>query len=425
MISVAMSNYIEAGSIIAIATSLSLWQTEFGIDDFAVGLLAALSANAFGAAAGALIGGPLCDKFGRKFIYTYDLILYMIGVALAVFAGSYGMLLVAFIITGIAVGAGVPASWTYLSEQAPAGERAKHVGAAQLAWSFGPLIGFLLAVLVEPLGLLGSRLIFAQLFVVAFITWYMRQGLPETEIWKESKTAAPSVSILHGVRQLFSKKANITAIFFLIGVYSFWNIVAGQAGIFMPRVYAAAGVESATDQYLLQALVWGLTVVTTYFGFMKLADKYNRRVLYIVGALLGIAAWSVLVFAVPTMPALLSFAVLWGIASGIGAQAFYGLWASELFATPYRASAQGILFFVARVMVGLLSMVFPILLTTMGVSWLGLLLIGFLVVALVVGGVWAPRTQGKTLQQIERERYPEEFTGETDAESERMAMGAR
>lgn len=54
MISVAMSNYIEAGSIIAIATSLSLWQKEFGIDDFAVGLLAALSANAFGAAAGAL-----------------------------------------------------------------------------------------------------------------------------------------------------------------------------------------------------------------------------------------------------------------------------------------------------------------------------------------------------------------------------------
>ena len=413
MISVAMSNYIEAGSIIAIATSLSLWQKEFGIDDFAVGLLAALSANAFGAAAGALIGGPLCDKFGRKFIYTYDLILYMIGVALAVFAGSYWMLLVAFIITGIAVGAGVPASWTYLSEQAPAGERAKHVGAAQLAWSFGPLIGFLLAVLVEPLGLLGSRLIFAQLFVVAFITWYMRQGLPETEIWKESNAASTSTSLMHGVRQLFSKKANITAIFFLIGVYSFWNIVAGQAGIFMPRVYAAAGVESATEQYLLQALVWGLTVVTTYFGFMKLADKYNRRILYIVGSLLGIAAWAVLVFAEPTMPALLSFAVLWGVAAGIGAQAFYGLWASELFATPYRASAQGILFFVARIMVGLLSMVFPILLTSIGLSWLGIILIGFLTVSLVVGAIWAPRTQGKSLQAIERERYPEEFTDET------------
>lgn len=33
-ISVAMSNYIEAGSIIAIATSLGFWQDEFGISNF-------------------------------------------------------------------------------------------------------------------------------------------------------------------------------------------------------------------------------------------------------------------------------------------------------------------------------------------------------------------------------------------------------
>ena len=44
-IAVAMSNYIEAGSIIAIATSLAFWQGEFGISNFAVGLLAALSAE--------------------------------------------------------------------------------------------------------------------------------------------------------------------------------------------------------------------------------------------------------------------------------------------------------------------------------------------------------------------------------------------
>ena len=118
-VSVAMSNYIEAGSIIAIATSLTLWQKQFGIDDFAVGLLAALSSNAFGAAVGAIIGGPLCDKYGRKFIYTYDLLLYMVGVLMAAFAFDYQMLLVAFILTGIAVGAGIPASWTYIAENAP------------------------------------------------------------------------------------------------------------------------------------------------------------------------------------------------------------------------------------------------------------------------------------------------------------------
>ena len=94
-ISVAMSNYIEAGSIIAIAVSLTLWQEHFGVDDFAVGLLAAISANAFGAAAGALVGGWLCDRYGRKFIYTYDLIVYMVGVLHGGVRVSYGMLLAA------------------------------------------------------------------------------------------------------------------------------------------------------------------------------------------------------------------------------------------------------------------------------------------------------------------------------------------
>ena len=184
-ISVAMSNYIEAGSIIAIATSLAFWQAEFGISTFAVGLLAALSANAFGAAIGAILGGPLCDRFGRKAIYTYDLLVYMAGVLLAAFAVNFTMLLAGFVITGIAVGAGVPASWTYIAEQAPSVERAKHVGTAQLAWSIGPLIGFALAAALAPMGLVGSRLIFLHLFVVAAVVWWLRQGLQESQIWKD------------------------------------------------------------------------------------------------------------------------------------------------------------------------------------------------------------------------------------------------
>lgn len=405
-ISVAMSNYIEAGSIIAIATSLSLWQKEFGLTNFAVGLLAALSANAFGAAIGAIIGGPLCDKYGRKFIYTYDLLLYMVGVLIAAFAFSYGMLLVAFIVTGIAVGAGIPASWTYIAENAPAEKRAAHVGAAQFAWSMGPTIGFLLAVVLGPLGLLGSRIIFLHLFVVAFVTWYIRQGLAESAIWKTDKAnVAAGIVEKRGIRQLFSNKANVKAMLFLFGVYAFWNVVAGQMGIFMPRVYATAGVQSPIEQNLLQVLLWGCTVASTYFGFMKLADKYSRRMLYIIGAGLGIFAWLLLVYVEVTLPVLVLFAVSWGVAAGIGAQAFYGVWAGELFATPYRASAQGVLFFAARISVGLLSYWFPTLLVTIGLAKLGLIMIALLGVAAVVGGLWAPKTQGKTLEQIEVERY--------------------
>ena len=420
-ISVAMSNYIEAGSIIAIATSLSLWQDHFGISNLAVGLLAAFSANAFGAAIGAAIGGPMCDRFGRKFIYTYDLVVYMVGVLLAAFAVSFWMLLVAFVLTGIAVGAGVPASWTYIAEEAPPGQRAKHVGTAQLAWSLGPVIGFLLAVLLGPLGLLGSRIIFLHLFVVAFVVWYIRQGLSESKLWQEERDAdfsgGTGPAPRRGLRELLSRPVNTKALLVLFGVYGFWNLVAGQAGIFMPRVYETAGVESAVEQNLLQVLVWTCTVLATWFGFMRYADRVDQRVFYALGAALGIVGWLFLVYGGGSLPALLCYAICWGLSAGIGAQGFYDLWTSELFATPYRASAQGVLFFAARIAVGGLSYWFPTLLAEQGVPFVGTLCIGLLVVALLVGTIWTPQTRGKSLHQIEVERYGEPVSARAGAAS--------
>ena len=408
-IAVSMSNYIEAGSIIALATSLSLWQEYFGFTNLAVGLVAALSANAFGAALGALIGGPLGDRYGRKFIYTYDLILYMIGTAFVIFAVAPWMLVLGVVLTGIAVGAGVPVAWTYIAEEAPSEARAKHVGTAQFAWSLAPALVFLFATFVVPLGLLGTRIVFAHLFVVAFVTWWVRRGLSESHTWKKSdeeRRASEATGIKRrNYRDLLTNRTNLKALLFLVGVYALWNLVAGQMGIFMPRVYETAGVESATQQNLLQVLLWSFTVLATWFGFMRYGDRVDRRLLYGIGALLGIAAWVLLVFAHVTMPVLILFAVLWGVSAGIGAQAFYALWAAEMFATRYRASAQGVLFFVARIVVGLLSYWFPTLLAEHGVPFVGMIMIGALLVALLVGVIGAPDTRGKSLEQIEEDRY--------------------
>ena len=137
---VAMSNYIDSGSIIAITTSLGFWGAAyFPSDDGTVaGLLAAFSSNTFGAAIGTLISGPLYDKYGRKFIYTYDLLLYALGGLVVVFTVNLPMLFAEFIIIGLTVGASVPAGWTYIAEFAPTEQRSEHIGTTQLAWSYGP-----------------------------------------------------------------------------------------------------------------------------------------------------------------------------------------------------------------------------------------------------------------------------------------------
>ncbi|MFJ7364142.1 MFS transporter [Peribacillus frigoritolerans] len=409
-ITVAMSNYLEAGSIVAGAGGLTLWMEYLDLDDFKLGLLGALSANGFGAAVGALLGGFLVDKYGRKFIYKYDLIAYMLGVLLIVFSFNFPMLLIGYVVTGIAVGAAIPAAWTYIAEEAPEGERAARVGWGQLAWSIGPAITLFLSVVLAPLGLLGSRLIFAQLFVIALVTWLLQQQINESTIWEEEKEKQNKLKKKGkltdvSLKELLSVKENRKALFLLIGIYGFWNLVAGVMGYFMPYIYETVGGLTSTQANLLQGTLWLLTVVSTYFVFIKLGDKVNRKALFGIGAAMGIVAWLILTFGGMGWTELLLFVLLWGTAAGFGAQSFYALWSSELFHTKYRAKAQGLMFSVARIGVGLFSLVIALLITILGFKVAGLIMIAFLIIHLVIGLTMSPETRGKSLEEIQQERY--------------------
>jgi len=334
----------------------------------------------------------------------------MLGILAIILSFNFSMLLIGTMVVGIAVGIGVPVAWTYIAEEAPEDERAKRVGTAQLAWSIGPAITFLLAVIVAPMGLLGSRLIFLHLFIIAGVTWWIRQGMNESEIWevekaKEKAEAAHDIKKTSVIKELFTNPVNLKAMLLLMGIYLFWNLTSGAMGYFMPFIYESVGGLSGAQANILQAVLWFLTVVTTYFGFMKLGDKVNQRLLFGVGAVMGIVAWLILTFAPMNWVSLILFVVLWGSSAGIGAQAFYALWTSELFPTRYRAGAQGLMYFIVRTGISIYSFVLPTILATLGFKVTGIIMISFLAIHTIIGLVLTPKTQGKTLTQIEKERY--------------------
>jgi inositol transporter-like SP family MFS transporter len=403
---VSLTNFLDSGSIVAGASGLTLWTSHFGLNSFQVGLLGALSANAFGAAIGALFGGHLSDKYGRKIIYTYDMLVYMLGTLIVALAANFPMLLIGFTITGIAVGAGVPASWTYISETSSDNARAKNIGISQFAWSLGPALIFILAVIVSPLKLLGNRILFGILFIVSFIAWNLQKNLHESEDWEKQKAREKMTGVKpHPYKDLFSNVVNIKTLLFLIGVYMFWNLVAGAMGFFMPYVYETAGGLTNMQANLLQAILWIFTSLATYFGFAKYGDKVNHRIFFFVGAAMSAASWIVLTFMGMSWTSLWLFVILWGVSAGIGAQAWYSLWSTELFPTKYRAGSQGVMFFVVRASAGIWSIVFPTILSTMGFKAAGMFMIGLLIVSWVIGTVWTPQTRGKSLDEITNERY--------------------
>ncbi|MBC2268123.1 MFS transporter [Listeria sp. FSL L7-0083] len=406
-IAVSLTNYLDSGCIVAGASGLTLWATQFGLNSFAVGLLGAVSANAFGSAIGALIGGHLADKYGRKFIYTYNMLVYMLGVTIIMFAMNFPMLLIGFLVTGLSVGAGVPASWTYISEMADPSIRARNIGISQFAWSCGPAIIFTLGIIVSPLGLLGNRLLFLSLLIVAFVAWQLQRKLEESKDWEaeQVKLKESGNRLEHPFKTAFSSIVNVKSVLFLVGVYLFWNLVAGAMGFFMPFVYETVGGLSNTQANLLQAVLWILTAASTYFGFAKFGDRVSHRGLFFVGALMAVASWVVLTFVGMSWVGLWTFVILWGISAGIGAQAFYALWSTELFPTKYRGGVQGVMFFLVRGSTGVWSIVFPVILANLGFTVAGTIMIGLLTVSLLIGVIWAPKTRGRSLDDITKERY--------------------
>ncbi len=440
-IAVSLTNYLDAGAIVAGASGLSLWKDYLGLTEANLGWLNAISANCLGAAIGAIIGGFLADKYGRKAIYTYNMLIYMTGVALILLSVNFPMLLAGFLVTGISVGVGVPASWTYISESSEVSNRGRNIGISQMAWGIGPTIILILGTLLAPptsgagsegllfpfvksiadvfgvtdgasLNVFSSRLVFVSLFIVAFIAWLLQRRLDESKEWEAAKhTATKQQSTFASFGSLFTNKINVRAILFLAGMYLTWNLVSSVMGFFQQHIYETAGGLSNEYANLLSVGQWLIIIATTFF-FSMIVDKVNQRWLFFTGVMFAVLAWVlVLTVGITSITGLLVFTLLWGLQGGISVQSFYALWASELFPAKYRAAAQGVMFFIVRGLSAAWGLGFVYIYGEQGegftrAAWVMLIL---LVVSLLIGTAGAPDTRGKTLEQITKERYGEKI----------------
>jgi MFS transporter, SP family, inositol transporter len=417
-----MASYLDAGSIVALAAGLALWQEYLGMSSTTVGLLAALGPNAFGAAIGALIGGRLGDLFGRKRIYQYDLLVYGLGTLLIVFSFNLPMLLIGTFIVGLAVGADVPTSLALIGEFSPSKARGKLMGLSQVAWSLGPIVVYVLAFVLTSYGVLGSRIVFAHLFVVAIVTWALRRGMVESAIWTSASGAGEAEPTTDpdaqpeeaGVpadplaasrlRNLFLGPT-LAAMVFTATVYLFWNLAAGTFGVFSPYILKTLGTQSQAASVALSCAGFVITLVVVVLIFMPFSDRSDRarRTMWAVGAVLNVVSvGQLLIFPLNTVTAI-ALVALFGIGAAIAGEPFYKTWSQELFPTMLRTTAQGLTFSVARLLLGIWSFFVPVL-ASLSIRPVALILMIFLLISGVVGFVFMPNTAGRSLEEIEAER---------------------
>ena len=435
-IAVSLTNYLDAGAIVAGASGLTLWQKYLGLSEVHLGWLNFISANCLGAALGAIIGGFLADKYGRKFIYTYNLLVYMAGVLLVLCSVNFPMLLTGFLVTGISVGIGVPASWTYISESSENDCRGRNICISQMSWGFGPMIILLLGMFFAPGGYLfswvealghavcgagltedalnvfSSRVVFLSLFIVAFIAWNMQRKLDESDEWKATREAAKTkgedTGLIHAFGVLFSNKTAVRTVCFLATIYLTWNLVASVMGFFQPHIYETAGGVSNEQANMLSCVGWAIVVAIT-FGLSFFIDRLPHKLFYVLGLVAALATWFVIISGVDGMGSLWAFSILWGINGGLSVQIFYALWGSELFPAKFRAGAQGLMFFIVRGLSAVWGLVFTYIYGEQGEGFTiaAYCMIALLLISLIVGVIGCPSTRGKSLEQITKERYGE------------------
>jgi inositol transporter-like SP family MFS transporter len=400
-----MASYLDAGSIVALGAGLAIFQKEFGMSDSLVGALQAIGPNALGCAAGALLGGWLGDKLGRKRIYQYDLIVYAVGVLLIAFSMNKEMLFAGTFIVGLAVGADIPTSLALVGELAPDKARGKLLGFTQVAWCLGPAIVLWLALALSGFGLLGVRIVFLHLFVVAFVTWALRRGLAESVRWKDAKAAyAITRSKAAETAALFSG-ANFRALVWTATIYTFWNLAAGTAGAFNSFLITKHNAGNQALGVGLPSAAFVSMMLVTVFIFMPYSDRNHRtrKILWAIGSLTQIFAYALLIVMPFSIPVIVANIVLFASGAALAGEAFYKVFSQELFPTMLRGTAQGFTFGFARIAVGIWSVFVPRLAHD-GVGTLATFLTLFLVISGTVGFFFMPNTSGKSLEQIETER---------------------
>src|SRR5215469_4967116 len=158
----------------------------YHLSSFATGYLVA--GASLGAAVGALLAGPLTDKFGRKVLLIVDAGIYAVGAILSAITVDAAMLLASRTLIGLAIGADSAIATAYIAEFAPRNRRGQLSIIQQWMITVGILVSYVVAVIVLKVapGSAGGadwRLILGLGGIPALVAVALRSHMPESPRW--------------------------------------------------------------------------------------------------------------------------------------------------------------------------------------------------------------------------------------------------
>ena len=262
-----------------------------------------------GAFLGALIGGHVADRFGRKAIYLIDLITFFFAAVLCSAAWNIYALVAFRFVLGMGIGADYPISATYMAEFMPKNKRGGVITWTFGLWTGGAIVAGLVAYSLLSFGPIAWRLMLLSGAVPALFVIWLRRNLPESPRWylrhgQAEKAAAvlarvdPSISPdeLSAIVAAEQKKAVaprtpwrvlfqtrfIRATLLVCIPWFIMDLVGYYLTIYTPLILGHLGFKTAHQQILGSAML-SMTFLLGYVPLALTVDRIGRIWPQIIG----------------------------------------------------------------------------------------------------------------------------------------------
>lgn len=361
----------------------------WGLSTFQVAILngAALASAAFGA----VFFGFFSDRYGRKKLYGFEVLILFFGAILSASSSSFTMLLIARLIVGFGIGGDYPSSAVVISENSTRKNRGFLVLLVFAMQAIGLIVGPCFASLLLASHLSHEviwRILVGFGAIPAASVFYLRRTIQESPHYLRSKASIP-VEVSRVVRDLAAPKEGLSAYdpqYQKPSLFSKkWRVcLLGTAGAWflLDVAFYGNGISSvmiinaihpnATLLFhtLVSAGLFLIFAVPGYALAAKYVDKIGRKPLQYTGFLMMTLMYVGMACLPNEQHLMWLFTLLFGISFffvNFGPNTTTFLIPSEIYPTNIRARAHGISAAVGKIGAFIGAFIVPFLLRHFGI----------------------------------------------------------
>lgn len=357
-----------------------------------------LGISLFATGLGGIIFGALGDKYGRKTVLQWTIIVYSLGTLLCALSWSFYSLVIFRFITGLGVGGEWATGQIYINETFPDDLRAKFGAFMQSGAPVGVILASIVGGIITPI--IGWRITFLISIIPAIMVIFIRRYLKESDVWIQNKDQYVNKNIFQEFKQLLAKEHRkiflISLVLCIFGMSAYW-FTYSWLPTYLEQERGLALISTTFGIILIQS---GDFIGYTTFGFV--AEKLGRRPAFTIYSFIMALSISMITIFWNQIDKIPDLILVFMFLTGFGTGFFGGFGAlfSELFPTKIRNTAVGTVFnlargiqFVTPVMITLIATYFDL---SYGISIAAIF-------ALLVGiWIWVfPETKGTIINELD------------------------